>query len=201
MGRWPQFSGKAILWIPNTKSGILQKYFDPKIVIFKNYFNTKSGIFQKYFDPKSVKFKKYFNTKSGIIQKYFLLFCYAVDNIYMNTLDKGHDSGWLNINRGRRISIKIINHWHALVLALKCPSRSISNPHTSSLYKTDFSFEWAYSTLILFVIVVSRIKSSRYQPFQVKYPDQYTVHFSHDCKLSGNHFTWRAVKTKEITTS
>ena len=123
----------------------------------------------------------------------------------MNTLGKGHDSGWLNINRGGRISIKIINHWHALVLALKCPSRSISNPHTSSLYKTDFSFEWEYvqhpDTNCIEVIVVSRIKSSRYQPFQVKYPDQYTVHFSHDCKLSGNHFTWRAVKTKEITTS
>ena len=49
VGRWPQFSGKAILWIPNTKSGILQKYFNPKSVIFKKYFNSKVGIFQKYF--------------------------------------------------------------------------------------------------------------------------------------------------------
>ena len=49
VGRWPQFSGKPILCIPNTKSGILQKYFNPKSVIFKKYFNSKVGIFQKYF--------------------------------------------------------------------------------------------------------------------------------------------------------
>ena len=49
VGKWPQFSGKPILCIPNTKSGILQKYFNPKSVIFKKYFNSKVGIFQKYF--------------------------------------------------------------------------------------------------------------------------------------------------------
>ena len=103
----------------------------------------------------------------------------------MNTLGKGHDSGWLNINRGRRISIKIINHWHALVLALKCPSRSISNPHTSSLYKTDFSFEWAYvqhpDTNCIEVIVVSRIKSSRFR-WNIPISTQYTSLMTANCQ-------------------
>ena len=52
-------------------------------------------------------------------------------NVWILVLDEGHT--WRDINRSNSISIKIINHRQSALVALvvlKCPSRSISNPHT-----------------------------------------------------------------------